>query len=129
MSVQSRGRIRRLTGRFALRLYGLVASRLETGARVPRMPSTARMACGDVSETDGAISGSPQSTKSSQRIDIGRIQMKRFEPSTPRAAAVVAALTMTLITFGLAIVAPAALDAYVDGDRAQATNPVSPAAH
>ena len=48
--------------------------------------------------------------------------MKRFEPSTPRAAAVVAALAMTLITFSLAIVAPATLDANGNGDRAQATN-------
>jgi hypothetical protein len=54
--------------------------------------------------------------------------MKRFEPSTPRAAAVVAALAMTLMTFGLAIVAPATLDANGNGDRAQATHAVSPAA-
>ncbi len=53
--------------------------------------------------------------------------MKRFEPSTPRAAAVVAALAMTLITFGLAIVVPATLDADGNGDRAQATNAVTPA--
>ena len=55
--------------------------------------------------------------------------MKRFEPSTPRAAAVVAALAMTLITFGLAIVVPATLDADGNGDRAQATNAASPAAN
>ena len=54
--------------------------------------------------------------------------MKRFEPSTPRAAAIVAALAMTLITFSLAIVAPATLDANGNGDRAQATNAVAPAA-
>lgn len=51
--------------------------------------------------------------------------MKRFEPSTPRAAAAVAALAMTLITFGLAIVVPATIEAGGDDDRAQATNAVS----
>lgn len=53
--------------------------------------------------------------------------MKSFEPSTPRAAAVVAALAMTLITFGLAIVVPATFDGIGNGDGAQATNAVSPA--
>ncbi len=53
--------------------------------------------------------------------------MKRFEPSTPRAAAVAAALAMTLITFSLTIVVPATLDAAGNGDRVQATNSGSPA--
>jgi hypothetical protein len=54
--------------------------------------------------------------------------MKRFEPSTPRAAAAVAAVAMTLITFGLLIVVPAMLETDGNGGRAQATNAVSPAA-
>lgn len=54
--------------------------------------------------------------------------MKRFQHSTPRAAAAVAALAMTLITFGLAIVLPATLANDGNGDRAQAANAVSPAA-
>jgi len=54
--------------------------------------------------------------------------MKRFEPSTPHAAAVVAALAMTLITFGLAIVAPAMLDAAGNGYRVAQANAVLPAA-
>ncbi len=54
--------------------------------------------------------------------------MKRFQPSTPRAAAAITALAMTLITFGLAIVVPATLETGGGGNRAQATNAVPPAA-
>lgn len=35
--------------------------------------------------------------------------MKRYQDSTPRAVAAIAALVMTVLTFGLAIVVPAAL--------------------
>jgi hypothetical protein len=51
--------------------------------------------------------------------------MKRFELSTPRAANVVAALAMIPITFSLAIVVTATLDANSNADGAQATNAVS----
>jgi hypothetical protein len=95
-------------------------------ASVPRMLPTARTACGDASETDG--SDFRFAAIDQELAGIGRIQMKRFHPSTPRAAAAIAALAMTLITFGLAIVVPATFDADGIGDRAQASNAVSPTA-
>lgn len=52
--------------------------------------------------------------------------MKRYEPSTPRAAAAIAALAMTVITFGLAIVVPAALAP--DGEQHTVTARLVPAA-
>jgi hypothetical protein len=52
--------------------------------------------------------------------------MRRYEPSTPRAAAAIAALAMTVITFGLAVVVPAALAP--DGEQHTATARIVPVA-
>jgi len=45
--------------------------------------------------------------------------MKQYKPSTPRTAVAVAALVMTVVTFGLVVVLPATMVAGTDEVRAQ----------
>jgi hypothetical protein len=54
--------------------------------------------------------------------------MNRYQSQTPRVAATIAAVAMTLVTIGVAIVVPATLESGGDGVRAQATNVIQPAA-
>ncbi len=54
--------------------------------------------------------------------------MKRYQSSTPRAAAAIAAVAMTVITFAIAIVVPAMLLPGDEVQRVQATHEVFPAA-
>ena len=55
--------------------------------------------------------------------------MNRFQSSTPRAAFGIAAVAMTVVTFGLLIVVPATIDAGREDVRAQAAAKlVTPAA-
>jgi hypothetical protein len=52
--------------------------------------------------------------------------MNRYQSSTPRAAAAVAAVVMTLITFGLAILVPAMIESGGEGIRARAAYALPP---
>lgn len=54
--------------------------------------------------------------------------MNRFKPSTPRVATAIAAVVMTVITFGLFIVVPATIGSDGQSARTQAANGVPPAA-
>jgi hypothetical protein len=46
--------------------------------------------------------------------------MKEYKPSTPRAAIAIAALVMSIITFGLVVVVPATINSDSGDTRAQA---------
>ena len=48
--------------------------------------------------------------------------MNRYQSSTPRVAAAIAAVAMTLVTIGVAIVVPATIESGGEGMRAQAMN-------
>lgn len=54
--------------------------------------------------------------------------MERYQSSTPRVGAAIAAVAMSLITFALAIVVPAVLVPGDESRRVQATYELSPAA-
>jgi len=54
--------------------------------------------------------------------------MNRFRSSTPRAISAIAAVVMTVITFGLFVIVPATIQPDGEYGRAQAANVVTPAA-
>ena len=47
--------------------------------------------------------------------------MNRFESSTPRVALAIAAVAMTVVTFGLLVVVPATIESGSENDRTQAS--------
>ena len=52
--------------------------------------------------------------------------MSRFHPKTPRTAIGLAAIALSAMTLGLAVVAPAALDTRSEEDRVLTAAPASP---
>jgi hypothetical protein len=55
------------------------------------------------------------------------MQMTRYQTSTPRASFVIAALTLTALTFGVSIIAPSKMDAASHSGDALASKAVAPA--
>jgi hypothetical protein len=53
--------------------------------------------------------------------------MNRYQTSTPRASFVIAALTLTALTFGVSIIAPSRIDAASHSGDALASQAVAPA--
>ena len=53
--------------------------------------------------------------------------MNRYQASTPRVAAAIAAVVMTLITIGVTIIVPATIESSAEGVRSLAAHQLSPA--
>jgi hypothetical protein len=83
-----------------------------------------RSACGNKANPVGRL---PHPSTGQQQSDPRRPMMIRYEASIPRAACGLAAIAMTALVFGLAVVLPATIDTSVD-DYATAGCTPTPAA-